>query len=218
MIGPLYEAPHFTFRFADDRIIPRLHLEGIEAGRRVSVFKIDPTTGERLGLLAKATVGNDGWVDLLEPIIIALSGSARRSESCWFRLEADQNLRLQLGWFVAMMAVNLQRRRADDLATSGKLGLQLSPLLRQCLIWPDVYMLHVPGQLELKRFKLIWNRDLLCVSEFNADEHSSIGKVYPMVNARRCNPGRFDHLPHFVHQAQANLALSLVLDNAPDAV
>ena len=67
---PLYEDPHFTFRFADERIIPRFHLEGIEAGRRVSVFKIDPGTGERLGLLATATVGEGGWVDLTEPIIV----------------------------------------------------------------------------------------------------------------------------------------------------
>ena len=61
---PLYEDPCFTFRFADDRIIPRFHLEGVEVGRRVSVFKIDPGTGERLGLLATATVGEGGWVDL----------------------------------------------------------------------------------------------------------------------------------------------------------
>jgi hypothetical protein len=67
---PLHENPHFTFRFADDRIIPRFHLEGIGAGRRVSVFKIDPTTGQRLGLLTTATVGEGGWVDLLEPIIV----------------------------------------------------------------------------------------------------------------------------------------------------
>lgn len=67
---PLYEEPHFTFRFADDRIIPRFHLEGVKAGRRVSVFKIDPDSGERLGLLAKATVGEGGWVDLSEPIIV----------------------------------------------------------------------------------------------------------------------------------------------------
>jgi hypothetical protein len=49
---PLYEDPHFTFRFEDDRLIPRFHLEGVEAGRQVSVFKIDAGTGERLGLLA----------------------------------------------------------------------------------------------------------------------------------------------------------------------
>ena len=67
---PLYEDPHFTFRFADDRIIPRFHLEGIEAGRRVTVFKVDPGTGERLGLLATATVGEGGWVDLTGPIIV----------------------------------------------------------------------------------------------------------------------------------------------------
>jgi hypothetical protein len=67
---PLHQDPHFTFSFADDRIILRFHLEGVEAGRHVSVFKIDPGTGERLGLLATATVGEDGWVDLAEPIIV----------------------------------------------------------------------------------------------------------------------------------------------------
>jgi hypothetical protein len=67
---PLYHDPHFTFRFAADRIIPRFHLEGIKAGRRVSVFKIDPTTGERLGLLTTATVGDGGWVDLPVPVIV----------------------------------------------------------------------------------------------------------------------------------------------------
>ena len=60
---PLYQDPHFTFRFADDRIIPRFHLEGVEAGGRVKVFRIDPDTGERLGLLATATVGEGGWVN-----------------------------------------------------------------------------------------------------------------------------------------------------------
>jgi hypothetical protein len=67
---PLYADPWFTFRFADDRLIPRFLLAGVQAGRRVSVFKIDPGTGERLGLLATATVGEGGWVDLAEPIIV----------------------------------------------------------------------------------------------------------------------------------------------------
>lgn len=67
---PLYEDPCFTFRFADDRIIPRFHLEGVPAGQRVSVFKVDPDTGERLGLLATGTVGRDGWVELVAPIIV----------------------------------------------------------------------------------------------------------------------------------------------------
>jgi hypothetical protein len=67
---PLYEDPCFTFRFAEARIIPRFHLEGIEGGRRVSVFRIDPDTSERLGLLATATVGEGGWVDLTQPIIV----------------------------------------------------------------------------------------------------------------------------------------------------
>lgn len=53
---PLYEDPHFTFRFTDDLIIPRFHLEGELADRRVSMFRIDATTGKRLGLLAMEMV------------------------------------------------------------------------------------------------------------------------------------------------------------------
>jgi hypothetical protein len=67
---PLYRESHFTFRFADDRRIARFHLEGVEAGRRVSVFLLDPVTGERLNLIASATTGEGGWVDLAEPIMM----------------------------------------------------------------------------------------------------------------------------------------------------
>ena len=67
---PLYQDPWFTFRFADDRLIPRFHLEGVEAGRRVMVYRIDPNSGGRLGLLATANVGEGGWVDLPAPIIV----------------------------------------------------------------------------------------------------------------------------------------------------
>ena len=67
---PLYHELHFTFRFGDNRIIPRFHLEGVETGRQVSVLKIDSDTGERLGLLATAIVGEGGWVDLTEPIVV----------------------------------------------------------------------------------------------------------------------------------------------------
>ena len=70
---PLYHDSHFTFRFADDRIIPRFHLEGVEAGRRISVFRIDPGTGKRLGLIATSQVGEGGWVDLSEPILLRVA-------------------------------------------------------------------------------------------------------------------------------------------------
>jgi hypothetical protein len=66
----LYHDPFFTFRFAEDRIIPRFHLEGVPPGSHVSVIKIDPASGQRLGLLATATVGDGGWVDLPQPIIV----------------------------------------------------------------------------------------------------------------------------------------------------
>jgi putative acetyltransferase len=67
---PLHHDPQCTFRFADDRIIPRFHLEGIEAGRQVSVFRIDLASNERRELLATAVVGEGGWVDLREPITV----------------------------------------------------------------------------------------------------------------------------------------------------
>ena len=67
---PIHRDPHFTFRFADDRIISRFHLDGVEAGRQVTVFQFDAESAERLGLLATATVGEGGWVDLPEPIIV----------------------------------------------------------------------------------------------------------------------------------------------------
>jgi hypothetical protein len=67
---PLHRDPHFTFRFAEDRLIPRFCLEGLPAGQQVSVFKIDPKTGERLDWLTVAAVGEGGWVDLKEPLLI----------------------------------------------------------------------------------------------------------------------------------------------------
>ena len=67
---PLYHDSHFTFRFADGRVIPRFHLEGVQVGRPVSIFQIDPGTGERLRLLATAVVGEGGWVDLPVPIFL----------------------------------------------------------------------------------------------------------------------------------------------------
>ena len=75
-------------RFADDRIIPRFHLEGVEAGRHVSVFKIDPSSGERLGLLGTATVGEGGWVDLADPIIV-------RAGEAFIAVTTDESIRLR---------------------------------------------------------------------------------------------------------------------------
>ncbi len=67
---PLHRDRHFTFRFGESRIIPRFHLDGVAARVRVSVFKFDATTETRLGLIATAAVGEGGWVDLPEPIIV----------------------------------------------------------------------------------------------------------------------------------------------------
>lgn len=67
---PLHHEPDFTFRFADDRVVPRFHLEGVESGRRVAVFRLDPVTGGRLNLIASATAGGGGWVELSDPIVV----------------------------------------------------------------------------------------------------------------------------------------------------
>lgn len=67
---PLYQDPCFTFRFAEDRLISRFHLESVPAGRQVSVFKVDPSTGQRLSLLRSAIAGKEGWVDLAQPIVM----------------------------------------------------------------------------------------------------------------------------------------------------
>ena len=45
------------------------------------------------------------------------------------------------------------------------------------MIRANVDVLHVPLQLEFQRLKLIGNRSLLSISEFNANEHSVIGQA-----------------------------------------
>ena len=67
---PLHRDRHYTFRFGDNRIIPRFHLDGVAAGVRVSVFGYDATTESRLSLITTATVCEGGWVNLPEPIIV----------------------------------------------------------------------------------------------------------------------------------------------------
>ena len=69
-MAPLYEDPGFTFRFADDRTIPRIHVDGLPKGTKITVFKIDAKTGEHQQKLAVAMVGEDGWVDLAAPLIV----------------------------------------------------------------------------------------------------------------------------------------------------
>jgi hypothetical protein len=56
----LYQDSWFTFRFADARSIPRFQGDGVEACRQVSVIKIGPGIGERLGLVTMAAAGESG--------------------------------------------------------------------------------------------------------------------------------------------------------------
>jgi hypothetical protein len=67
---PLYEDPCFTFRFAYARLIPRFHLEGVPAGRPVRVFAADSQTLKPGCLLATGFVGEGGWVDLAQAIVV----------------------------------------------------------------------------------------------------------------------------------------------------
>jgi hypothetical protein len=84
---PLYRDPHFTFRFAEDRLVGRFHLDGVEPGTPVSVFALAPATSERLEPIATAVAGDGGWVDLSEPLVVragggfvAVAGSSRSGE------------------------------------------------------------------------------------------------------------------------------------------
>lgn len=67
---PLYRDPYFTFHFGDDRIVPRFHLDGVAAGVRVSVYRLDATPETCSELLATATADEGGWVDLPEPLVV----------------------------------------------------------------------------------------------------------------------------------------------------
>ena len=71
---PLYRAPHFTFRFAEDRLVGRFHLDGVEPGTPVSVFALDPATGERREPIAEAIADDGGWVNLAEPLVVRAGG------------------------------------------------------------------------------------------------------------------------------------------------
>ena len=64
----LHEDPHHTFRFADERTIPRFHLDGVAAGTPVAVYRINPVSEARRELLTTAVAGDGGWVDLAEPL------------------------------------------------------------------------------------------------------------------------------------------------------
>lgn len=71
---PLHRDPHFTFRFAENRLIDRFHLDGVEPGTPVSVFTLDFATGEGLELIATAVSGDGGWVNLSEPLVVRAGG------------------------------------------------------------------------------------------------------------------------------------------------
>ncbi len=66
---PLYEGPAFVFRFADHRLIDRVHLDGVPAGTLVTVRDLDDG-----GVLATATVGHGGWVSLDPPLVVGPRG------------------------------------------------------------------------------------------------------------------------------------------------
>jgi hypothetical protein len=69
-VTPLHEDRFFTFRFAEDRLIPRFHLEGVPPGRQVQVYSANPQTLEPTKLLTTAVVGEAGWVDISQPILV----------------------------------------------------------------------------------------------------------------------------------------------------
>jgi hypothetical protein len=66
---PLYRAPDFTFFFAEDRIVGRFHLDGIEPNRTVVILRLD-SQQQRGEQIATGTTGLGGWVELSEALRI----------------------------------------------------------------------------------------------------------------------------------------------------
>ena len=66
---PLYRDPGFAFRFADDRLIDRVHLDGVAAGTPVTLT--DLHTGD---VLAEGVAGDGGWVPLAPPLVVRAGG------------------------------------------------------------------------------------------------------------------------------------------------
>jgi hypothetical protein len=62
---PLYRDDGFTFRFADDRLIDRVHLDGVAAGTPVTLA--DLGAGAEL---RRAVCGDGGWVPLTPPLVV----------------------------------------------------------------------------------------------------------------------------------------------------
>ena len=60
VVMPMAVSPDRRFLYAGVRSKPY----------SVIAYSIDSGTGEKLGMLASATVGEGGWVDLSEPIIV----------------------------------------------------------------------------------------------------------------------------------------------------
>ena len=70
----LYRDDDFTFRFAEPRVVGRFHLEGVASGTVVAVRRL-ATPGDVVGeLLATATVGEGGWVEVKPLHVDAVSG------------------------------------------------------------------------------------------------------------------------------------------------
>jgi hypothetical protein len=64
----LYHEDDFTFRFAEPRVVGRFHLENVAPGTVVAVRRLR-TPGDVVGeMVATATVGPGGWVEI-EPAL-----------------------------------------------------------------------------------------------------------------------------------------------------
>jgi hypothetical protein len=63
---PIFREPWYRFCFAENRLIPRFHLEGVPTGVRVRVYRL--VQEEPGPLLLEGIVGEAGWVECLPPL------------------------------------------------------------------------------------------------------------------------------------------------------
>lgn len=68
----LYADDRYTFRFAEPRLIPRIHLQDAPVGAKVQLWPLQDSLSNLSTLpLRESLVGPNGWVELEPPLIVS---------------------------------------------------------------------------------------------------------------------------------------------------
>lgn len=68
MMRALYVEPHFTFRFAEERWIDRVHLTDVPAGILARAYRMNISENEPKVCIASGVTDELGWVAFAETV------------------------------------------------------------------------------------------------------------------------------------------------------